>query len=39
MFSVVHAQIYSNVRARQDGLSINIHYDMEENSIEEIKLR
>ena len=29
IFSLVYAQIYSNVRAKQDGLSINIQYDME----------
>ena len=29
LLSIINGQVYNNVRAKQDGLSINISYDME----------
>ena len=29
LLSIINGQAYNNVRAKQDGLSINISYDME----------
>ena len=36
--SIINGQIYSNVFVEQDGLSINVAYDMEGKLLEGIKL-
>ena len=38
LLSILNGQVYNNVRAKQDGLSINISYDMEGNFTGEIRL-